>query len=258
MPLLDGKRVLITGAARGIGLAAATAMIDEGAEVVVTDIDSGELAQAKERLQGHGNRCRFMTLDVREQESVAEVVAALKDRWSGLDVLVNNAAVLDRSSTQNTDFTHWQSVLDTNLSSALRVTQTALPLLRKGTGASVINTTSTQAFFAQPQSVAYASAKGGLASLTRCMATDLGADGVRVNAVAPGFIDTRMALTENGDHEHADPDFKRFYLDSGRIPLRRAGTPGDCAGAYVFLASTMSAYITGQTIIVDGGLVATY
>ncbi len=258
MTLLDGKRVLVTGAARGIGLAVAAAMLDHGAAVMITDIDANELTRAAAELARHGARCRHASMDVGDAESIASVVRLMEEQWPGLDVLINNAAILDAARTQDADPARWQKVLDINLSSALRVTQAVLPLLRKGTDASVINTTSTQAFFGQPGSVAYASAKGGLMNLTRCMAIDLGEDGIRVNAVAPGFIDTRMATMPDGQNEHAQPEFQRFYLDAGRIPLRRAGTAADCAGAYVFLASTMSNYITGQSILVDGGLSATY
>ena len=122
----------------------------------------------------------------------------------------------------------------------------------------MINTISTQAFQGVPESAAYATAKGGLMMLTRSMAVDFGPDNIRVNAVAPGFIDTRMALMEDGTHEHDASVFREHYIDGGRIPLRRPGTPDDCAGAFVFLASNLSLYITGQAIAVDGGLTATY
>ena len=117
---------------------------------------------------------------------------------------------------------------------------------------------STQALFGQPASVAYASAKAGLVNFTRCLAIDLGGEGIRANAVAPGFIDTRMAITPAGEHEHQTAAFRGFYLDQGRIPLRRAGRPEDVADVIVFLASDLSRYVTGQVIVVDGGLSATY
>ena len=156
------------------------------------------------------------------------------------------------------DEARWQRVLDVNLTGALRVTLAVLPLLRKASSPSVINTLSTQAFQGVPESAAYATAKGGLMMLTRSMAVDFGADGIRVNAVAPGFIDTRMALMADGAHEHDVPAFREHYIEGGRIPLRRPGTPEDCAGAFIFLASDLSLYITGQAIAVDGGLSATY
>ena len=255
--LLEGKCILITGAARGIGLAAAHACLDKGAEVLVTDVDGTALDQAVEDLRAVSFQPRHAVLDVTDQGSIVTALSAIKD-WPALDVLINNAALLDISHAATVDGQRWSRVLDVNLTGALRVTQAVLPLLRKAPSPAVINTISTQAFQGVPQSAAYATAKGGLMMLTRSMAVDFGADGIRVNAVAPGFIDTRMALMEDGTHEHEVPAFREHYIEAGRIPLRRPGRPEDCAGAFVFLASDLSLYITGQAIAVDGGLSATY
>lgn len=258
MALLKGKQGFITGAARGIGFAAAEALLAEGASVCVSDVDAEALAAAADRLVQYGDRVSTLELDVGSDASVLSAKEQVAAGWTKLDVLVNNAAMLDSGVTGEVALDRWQTVIDTNMTSALRVTQAFLPLLRLGQEQSIINTISTQAFFGQPGSIAYSSAKGGLMSLTRAMAVDLGAAGIRVNAVAPGFIDTRMAVMADGRHEHDLPEFTEFYIGRGRIPLRRAGTPADCAGAFVFLASSMSAYTTGQVIFVDGGLSATY
>lgn len=255
--LLEGKRTLITGAARGIGLAAARACLKRGGEVLVTDVDEAALGEAVESLTAAGFSPRQAVLDVTDRESIAKALAAIAD-WNALDVLINNAAMLDISHAATVDDDRWSKVLDVNLTGALHMTQAALPLLRNASSPSVINTISTQAFQGVPESAAYATAKGGLMMLTRSMAVDFGADNIRVNAVAPGFIDTRMALMDDGTHEHSVPAFHEHYIEGGRIPLRRPGTPEDCAGAFVFLASDLSLYITGQAIAVDGGLTATY
>lgn len=244
--LLEGRYVLVTGAARGIGRAVAEACAAEGATVAMADRDP---------IEGAGLALRF---DIADPAGVTEAVGGLAKDWPRLDVLINNAAMLDVSHAGEVPPEHFAHVLDTNLTGALRVTQVALPMLRKSGSASVINTASTQSFFGVANSAAYASAKGGLMALTRAMAVDFGAEGIRVNAVAPGFIDTDMAILPDGTHEHHDPAFRAHYIDGGRIPLRRAGTPADCAGAFVFLASDLSRYITGQAISVDGGLTATY
>ncbi len=236
--MLDGKCILITGAARDIGLAAARACLEIGGEVLVTDVDGGALDEAIDGLRATGFQPRHAALDVNDQGSIATALSTVTD-WAALDVLINNAALLDISHAATIDDIRWNRVLDVNLTGALRVTQAALPLLRKAPSPSVVNTISTQAFQGVPQSAAYATAKGGLMMLTRSMAADFGADGI---------IDTRMALMEDGEH----------MIDAGRIPLRRVGTPKDCAGAFVFLASDLSPYITGQAIAVDGGLSATY
>lgn len=258
MALLKGKQGLITGAARGIGFAAAEALLAEGASVCVSDVDAEALAAAADRLVQYSDRVSTLELDVGSDASVLSAKEQVAAGWTKLDLLVNNAAMLDSGVMGEVSLDRWQTVIDTNMTSALRVTQAFLPLLRLGQEPAIVNTISTQAFFGQPGSVAYSSAKGGLMSLTRAMAVDLGAAGIRVNAVAPGFIDTRMAVMADGRHEHDLPEFTEFYIGRGRIPLRRAGTPADCAGAFVFLASSMSAYTTGQVIFVDGGLSATY
>ena len=255
--LLDDRRILITGAARGIGLASAGQCLAEGARVLLTDVDAEALAEAANALGASGDRLRPVPLDVCDPASIEAALSRIED-WGRLDGVVNNAAMLDISHAANVPEERWSRVLDVNLTGALRVTQAALPLLRQSTSPAIVNTLSTQAFFGVPESAAYATAKGGLMMLTRSMAVDFGSEGIRVNAVAPGFIDTRMALTEDGRHEHELEDFRTHYIAAGRIPLRRPGKPEDCAGAFVFLLSDLSLYITGQAICVDGGLSVTY
>ena len=255
--LLDGRRILITGAARGIGLAVARQCLAEGASVLLTDVDAEALAEAADGVSASGDRVRPAALDVSDCASIEAALSRIED-WAGLDGVVNNAAMLDISHAADVPEDRWSRVLDVNLTGALRVTRAALPLLRRSTSPAIVNTLSTQAFFGVPNSAAYATAKGGLLMLTRSMAVDFGAEGIRVNAVAPGFIDTRMALMEDGRHEHEQDDFRTHYIEAGRIPLRRPGKPADCAGAFVFLLSDLSLYITGQAICVDGGLSATY
>ncbi len=255
--LLDERRILITGAARGIGLAVARKCLAEGARVLLTDVDAGALAAAANGLGASGDRLRPAGLDVTDRAGIEGALTQIED-WGGLDGIVNNAAMLDISHAADVSDERWSRVLDVNLTGALRVTQAALPLLRQSASPAVVNTLSTQAFFGVPKSAAYATAKGGLYMLTRSMAVDFGSEGIRVNAVAPGFIDTRMALMEDGRHEHEQDEFRAHYIDAGRIPLRRPGKPEDCAGAFVFLLSDLSLYITGQSICVDGGLSATY
>ena len=212
--LLDGRRILITGAARGIGLAVAKQCLAEGARVLLTDVDAEALAGAADGLSAHGDRLRPVVLDVSDRASIATALSRIED-WAGLDGVVNNAAMLDISHAADVPEDRWSRVLDVNLTGTLRVTQATLPLLRRSTSAAVVNTLSTQAFFGVPRSAAYATAKGGLLMLTRSMAVDFGAEGIRVNAVAPGFIDTRMALMEDGRHEHELEDF-RSPLHRGR------------------------------------------
>ena len=183
--LLDGRRILITGAARGIGLAVAGKCLAEGARVLLTDVDAEALAEAADGLGASGDRLRPATLDVTDRAGIAAALSRIED-WGGLDGIVNNAAMLDISHAADVSDERWSRVLDVNLTGALRVTQAALPLLRRSPSPAIVNTLSTQAFFGVPKSAAYATAKGGLLMLTRSMAVDFGAEGIRVNAVAPG------------------------------------------------------------------------
>jgi len=249
--MLEGKRILVTGAARGIGLAVAQAAQAAGARVVLADVDEGELTKVAAPM-----RSASVVMDVADAASVTAGVAAAVATLGGLDGLVNNAGILDESHAASVTEARFEQVLSVNLTSILRVSQAALPHLA-GHGA-IVNTLSTQAMFGQGNSVAYATAKGGALNLTRAMAVDFAPQGVRVNAVAPGFIDTRMAIMSDGAHEHGTDWFQDIYMAHRKIPLARPGTPAECAGAFLFLLSDLASYITGQCLAVDGGLTATY
>ena len=248
--LLQGKSVLVTGAARGIGLAVAEAIIAAGGTVAMADIDEAEVRAQARRLKSIA-----VVMDVSDDNAVKSGVEQATKALGTIDGLVNNAAMLDESHAALVTEHRFEKVISTNLTSILRVAQRVLPYLSQS-GGSIVNTLSTQAMFGQANSVAYATAKGGGLNLTRAMAIDLAP--VRVNAVAPGFIDTRMAIMSDGAHEHATDWFRDVYIARRKLPLGRPGTPQDCAGAFLFLLSDLSNYITGQCIAVDGGLTATY
>lgn len=256
--MLAGKRILVTGAARGIGLAVAKAVTRAGGLVALTDVDVEPCQEAAQALEKSVSGAIALEMDVASQESVATTVAAAATALGGLDGVVNNAAILDECSSESVSLDRFMHVMNVNAVSMLRVVQACVPWLASSSSPAVVNTLSTQAFSGQPSSVAYASAKGAALNLTRCLAIDLAPKGIRVNGVAPGFIDTRMAVTAAGEHEHQTDWFKSYYIGARKIPLARGGTPEDCAGAFLFLLSEMSAYITGHVILVDGGLSATY
>jgi NAD(P)-dependent dehydrogenase (short-subunit alcohol dehydrogenase family) len=246
-----GSRIaLITGGARGIGRAIAQRLAADGMEVVVGDIDpSAPIADVASTV-----------LDIASSDSVNELVRDLTSRYGRLDILVNNAAILDATPTTQLDFQRYRHVLDINLDGAMRVTLAMLPLLRAADGTRhIVNIASIMGLRGSRDSLSYSTAKGGIVNMTRSLACDLGPEGIIVNAVAPGFIDTRMALLPDGSgHEHDTEWFREIYLNHGRIALGRAGTPQDVAGPVAFLCSDDARYVTGQVLLVDGGVSATF
>lgn len=251
---LAQKKVVITGAARGIGLALAQAFREDGAEVLIVDVDQAELTKLAKKYN-----VATLKLDISKATAAKQLGTKAHKILGGVDVLVNNAGIIPQvGAVEKITPAQWDKLIATNLNGAFWAVQGCIKYLAKSKAAAVVNITSTQATHGQKDNSSYCAAKGGLDNLTRALAIDLAKHNIRVNAVAPGFINTRMAVLPNGKHEHADPDFKKFYLKQRRIILGRAGKPEDVAGAVLFFASDASAYITGQSLAVDGGLLATY
>ena len=255
---LQERVALVTGAARGIGLAAARKLAGEGARVLLSDIDGAELESAAQSLAAEGLQVAHMVTDVSDRAAIAHMVDKAMGQWGRIDILINNAAIVDDSSIEHLTPERWRKVMSVNLDGVLYCAQAALPHLKDSPSASIINIASIQGIRGQANALAYASAKGGVVNLTRCMAVDFGPMGVRVNAIAPGYIDTRMALMHGGEHEHQTDWFQDVFIKHGRLPLRRPGTVEDVAGPILFLASDDSRYMTGQVLVVDGGITCTY
>ena len=256
---LSGRVALVTGAARGIGLAAARRLAEEDAKVLLSDIDDDILASATAPLEAQGLAVAAISCDVADQAGIDAMVGKAVHDWGRIDIVVNNAAISDDTPIEDLSDEHWHSVLAVNLDSVLNVTKTALPWLKQSRLGSIINIASVQGIRGQPHAMAYATAKGGVINLTRCMAVDFGPFGIRANAVAPGYIDTRMAEQKQGTlHEHKTDWFQDIYFKYGRMPLRRAGIAEDVAGPILLLASDDSLYVTSTVLIVDGGFTATY
>jgi NAD(P)-dependent dehydrogenase (short-subunit alcohol dehydrogenase family) len=256
---LSGRVALVTGAARGIGLAAAKRLAEEEARILMSDIDADVLEQATAALAARGLTVAQTVCDVADPTSVTAMVERAVRKWGRIDILINNAAISDDTPIEDLSDAHWRHVLAINLDSALHAAKAALPYLKQSPAGSIVNIASVQGIRGQPHSMAYATAKGGLVNLTRCMAVDFGPFGIRANAVAPGYIDTRMAEQKHGTpHEHRTDWFQDIYFKYGRMPLRRAGQPDDVAGPILFLAGDDSLYMTGTVLVVDGGFTATY
>jgi meso-butanediol dehydrogenase / (S,S)-butanediol dehydrogenase / diacetyl reductase len=242
----DGAAALVTGGAHGIGRACAVRLADEGARVAVLDLDGAAAQDVVSDLAQPGERPHLaVQMDVTERSSVDQAIGRAAGELGGIDTLVNVAGGDSEHGTfEDMDDEVWTSLLELNLLGVVRCCRAAIPHLRRSTmGPAIVTVSSINAFTALG-SEAYSSAKAGLTSLTGNLAASLAHDGIRVNAVAPGTIRTRVWDSQVGGADRLQPLY----------PLGRVGEPEDVAGAIAFLASSDAAWITGHTLPVDGGL----
>ncbi len=223
------KRVLITGAARGLGLEFARHLVGSGFRVVGADVLDADV------------EFPLVRADVTDPSDLA---SAAQNELGGLDVLINNAAIVDlaRRPFWEIDPEDWDRVMSVNVKGVWLVTRALVPLLREAGGGSIVNVASEVAYSGSPGLAHYVASKGAVVSLTRALARELGPEGIRVNAIAPGYIPTEASKTMVPEG-----------YDASRTPLGRVGTPSDLLGAVEFLVSDASAFVTGQTLLVNGG-----
>lgn len=239
MSRFQGKVALVTGGRSGIGQAIATRLADEGAQVFTAQ-------------RGADQRFHGIAADFADPGCPARVVDQVIAQAGRLDVLVNNAGVMQEASVDDMSLEDWQQTLAVNLTAPFLMIKAALPHLRAARGA-IVNIGSIEGLGSNPQHAAYSASKAGLHGLTRAVAVDLGRDGIRCNAVAPGWIDTDL----NEDFIDSQPDPARFRDQIGRIhPIGRTGRAEEVAALVAFLAAEESGFITGQVMVVDGGRMA--
>lgn len=248
---LHDRVALVTGAARGIGRAVALRLAAEGAAVVLADIDATEGAAAAAEIRGSGGWARFVSCDVGNRRAIDAAVEQAVGTFGALDIAVANAGIAVRGDFLDFAAADFDRVLRTNLHGAFHTVQAAGRAMRAGgRGGSIVTMSSINGLLAMPHVVANCVAKGGLNQLTSAAALALADDGVRVNALAPGSVDSGMVYDVNR------ADSAAWRALESRTPMRRLGTPEEVAAMVAFLASEDASYVTGQTIVADGGRMA--
>lgn len=241
------KIALVTGGAQGLGFADAVRLAEGGYRIVVADANGAKAADAAERL---GGGAVGWELDVRDADGVDATFARLDTELGRLDVLVNNAGISRPEATMLVGEDEWHRMIDIHLGGTFRCSKAAHPLLARQGGA-IVNVSSIAATLGQGKRASYAAAKGGIEAMTRELAMEWVGDGIRVNAVAPGVMETEI-LVENIERGMLDP-----AVFNDRIPMGRMGQPSEIADAVFFLADTAT-YVTGQTLVVDGGFTVSF
>lgn len=246
MGLLTGKTALITGAASGIGKALALRFAAEGANIAFTDLVIDETGkQTEDEIKALGVKCVGYPSNAADFAQTEEVVKKIHEEFGSIDILVNNAGITKDGLMMRMAESQWDAVINVNLKSAFNFIHAVLPIMMRQKNGSIINMASVVGVHGNAGQANYAASKAGLIALAKSIAQEVGSRGIRANAIAPGFIETAMtaALPESVREEWCK-----------KIPLRRGGKPEDIAEVAVFLASDMSAYVTGQVIQVDGGM----
>jgi NAD(P)-dependent dehydrogenase (short-subunit alcohol dehydrogenase family) len=247
---LEGRVAVVTGAAGGIGRWLAAGLGAAGAGVLLTDIDAGELARVAELLRAADVRCETLAVDLTSEGASDEIVGGAVVRLGRLDVLVNNAAINDPKPMLETDEATWDRIVAVDLRAPYFLSQrAAAQMIEQGMGGAIVTVSSLIALWALDHVSVYGPAKAGLVQLTQVMALEWARHGIRANAIAPGFMDAPLAA-----RNWAVPDVRRWILN--RVPLERPGRPDELVGACVLLASDAGSFITGQTLVVDGGVLA--
>ena len=239
---LDGKCALVTGGGQGIGLGISLALREAGADILVAQ---------RNPIPAELDGCGWVQADLAQPQSYAAIAEAAEKRWERVDILVNNAGFMFEIELDSLQLDDWNRMLAVNLTAPVFLARALLPMLRGG--GSVINIGSIEGLAANPGHIAYCASKGGVHALTRAMAVDLGKDGIRANAIAPGWIRSDLSddyIEAQDDPETAWEGLRRMH------PAGRVGEPADVGALTVYLASDAAAFMTGQVIVLDGGRTA--
>lgn len=248
---LSGEVAIVTGARRGIGKAIALGLAEAGADVAACDIvaDDGQLADVVREIEKLGRRSLAVKVDTTKRAEVQAMAQKVKEYFGSISILVNNAGILIRSSLLDLREEDWDRLMSVDLKSYYLCAQAVAPHMIERKKGTIINTASQFSFRTMPGMGPYSIAKAGVVMLTRALAQELGSRGIRVNAIAPGLV-----RTEFSRESWTNPDFVKQY--SSMMPLGRIGETSDVVGAVLLLASDASSYVTGHTVVIDGGALA--
>ncbi len=250
MGLLNGKTALVTGAARGIGKAVAMKFASEGADIAFTDLVLNDdmaagLEATRKEIEALGVTCRAYAGNAADFEETEKTVAQIKADFGRIDILVNNAGITKDGLMLRMSEAQWDAVINVNLKSAFNFIHACVPVMLRQRGGSIINMASVVGVHGNAGQANYAASKAGMIALAKSIAQEMGPKGIRANAVAPGFIHTKMT-------ESLSDEVKADWMK--KIPLRRPGETDDIANVCLFLASDLSSYVSGQVIQIDGGM----
>jgi len=245
---LHGKRALVTGGSRGIGRAVALALAESGADVALTSRNGDDAEPVAREIRAKGRRSLGLLLDVRHARSIRVCFERLDREWGGLDILVNNAGTNIPQDLMHVDEDSWDTVVDSDLKGLVFTTQAAAErMIAAKQGGRIVSIASIYGVVGRRERVAYSAAKGALVNLTRSLALELGPHGINVNAVGPSLVETDLTR----ERLRTIPGYREEEI--ARTPLGRLATVDDVAAAVVFFAAPASSFITGQTLLVDGG-----
>ncbi len=256
---LKNKKAIVTGGSRGIGESIVRRLHAEGTEVIIADIKEDLANDLVSELNNDKANVSFFKVDVSNEKQIKALFEFTNKKWGKLDILINNAGIgEDGDLVQDQTYEKYKKTINVNMDASFLTSKYSLPLFEKNGGGRIVMITSIQGIRGYKGNIAYNTAKGGLINMTRVLAVELAEKNILVNSVAPGFINTPMAIMKDGVFEGDTDWFNDVYMKYEKLPIGRYGQPDDIAGAVYFFCSEDSKYVTGQTLLVDGGISSTF